>query len=149
MTRLVFLLLTLSLLVSCTSPANKKESSIQGTWKLLTGTLVEKGNTTVTDYTKGQSFIKIINDTHFAFLLHDLNPATDSAKVFSAGGGRYDLTGNQYTEHLEYCSDREWEQHDFDFTVSFRGDTLVQEGVEKLEKEGIERHNTEKYIRVK
>ena len=74
---------------------------IRGTWKLITGTLMEKEDTTVTDYTKNLSFIKIINDSHFSFLQHDTRK--DSTN-FSAGGGRYDLTGNTYTEHLEYCS---------------------------------------------
>jgi len=124
--------------------------SLQGTWKLLTGTVVEKGETTITDYTKGKSFIKIINASHFAFLMHDLNKGKDSASTaFSSGGGSYSLTGSRYTEHLEYCSAREWEGHDFTFTVTIKGDTLIQSGIEKIEAEGIDRVNTEKYIRVK
>ena len=119
---------------------------IQGTWKLLTGTLIEKGDTTVTDYTKDRSFIKIINATHFSFLQHTLRKDTTD---FSAGGGRYTLTGNNYTEHLEYCSAKEWEGHDFSFTLTFNGDTLIQSGVEKIESQGIERMNIEKYIRDK
>src|SRR5688572_11483249 len=53
---------------------------IKGTWKLISGTLIEKNDTTTTDYTKGKSFIKIINDTHFAFLLHDLKQGKDSSR---------------------------------------------------------------------
>ena len=125
-------------------------SSLQGTWKLLTGTVIEKGDTTVTDYTKGRSFIKIINESHFSFLMHDLNKGKDSLSAeFSAGGGKYTLNGNSYTERLEYCNAREWEDHDFTFTVTINGDTLIQSGVEKIEAEGINRINTEKYIRVK
>lgn len=135
------------MLVFMSCQSEKKQNPLKGTWKLLTGTLVENGKTTITDYTKGQSFVKIINDTHFAFLLHDLNKGADSTKIFSAGGGKYDLNGNTYTEHLEYCSDRNWENHDFTFTVTFSGDTLVQKGIEKVD--NMERLNTEKYIRVK
>ena len=136
-------------MISCNekSQSNPETISIKGTWKLLTGTLIEKGDTTITDYTKDKSFIKIINDTHFAFLQHDLRK--DSTSGFSAGGGRYTLTGNNYTEHLEYCNAKEWEGHDFAFTVTINGDTLIQTGVEKIEAEGINRINTEKYIRVK
>ena len=119
---------------------------IQGTWKLLTGTLIEKGDTTITDYTKDLSFIKIINDSHFSFLQHDTRK--DSTN-FSAGGGRYELKGNTYTEHLEYCSAKEWEGHDFTFTVTIANDTLIQTGVEKIEGQGIDRINMEKYIRYK
>ena len=44
-----------------------KDPGLRGTWKLISGTLIEKGDTTTTDYTTGKSFIKIINDTHFRF----------------------------------------------------------------------------------
>ena len=144
---LVFLII----LLSCTEkskkePANSDAISLKGTWKLLTGVLIEKGDTIITDYTKDRSFIKIINETHFSFLQHTLRKDTTD---FSAGGGRYTLNGNNYTEHLEYCSAKEWEGHDFSFTITFNGDTLVQSGVEKIEAQGIDRINIEKYIRYK
>jgi len=124
----------------------KTTPSIQGTWKLLTGTLIEKGDTVVSDYTKDKSFIKIINDSHFSFLSHTLRKDTTD---FSAGGGSYTVNGNNYTEHLEYCSAKEWEGHDFTFTVMITNDTLIQTGIEKIESQGIDRINTEKYIRDK
>ena len=139
--------------ISCVS---KKEGDVlkpsmtplAGTWQLITGTLIEKGDTVVTDYTKKISFIKIINETHFAFLQHDLNKGKDSA-VFVAGGGRYSLNDTLYTEHLEYCSAREWEGNDFTFTIKIKNDTLIQSGVEKVESKGVNRLNIEKYVRVK
>lgn len=127
----------------------QRQNPITGTWKLITATLIEKGDTTVTDYTKGISFIKIINDTHFAFLQHDLNKGKDSTAVFVSGGGHYSLIDSMYTEHLEYCSAREWEGNDFEFTISMKGDTLIQSGVEKVEAAGVNRLNTEKYIKLK
>jgi hypothetical protein len=145
---------SLFFLFSCTGNKLKNQEAdsnqLAGTWKLLEGTIVEKGDTTVTDYTKDKSFIKIINSSHFSFLLHDLNQGKDSANAaFTAGGGRYTLEGNKYTEHLEYCSDRDWEGHDFHFTISIRNDTLIQTGEEKIESEGVNRLNTEKYLRVR
>lgn len=142
------------ILISCkekTSNSATTSSSLPlpGTWKLLSGTLIEKGDTTVTDYTKNLSFIKIINNTHFAFLQHDLNKGKDSSASFVAGGGSYSLSDSSYTEHLEYCSAREWEGHDFTFTITIKNDTLVQKGVEKVEDAGVDRINIEKYVRVK
>ncbi|MEJ1239860.1 hypothetical protein WBG78_17105 [Chryseolinea sp. T2] len=128
-----------------TTPANP----IEGTWQLISGTLIEKGDTSVTDYTKSISMIKVLNGTHFAFLNHDLSHGKDSTASFSAGGGKYTLTGDQYTESLEYCSAREWEGRDFQFTVTVSNDTLIQKGVEKLEDIGIERLNIERYVRLK
>ncbi len=123
-------------------------NKIQGTWKLISGTTIEKGDTALTDYTKDQEMIKIINNSHFAFLRHDLNKGKDSSKaIYSSGGGRYSIKGDQYTEQLDYCDAREWEGHTFQFEVSFNQDTLIQRGVEKNESLGIDRLIIEKYVR--
>lgn len=138
-------------LAGCTTDEKKTESvlPLQGTWKLISGTLIEKGDTVVTDYTIDKSFIKIINESHFSFVSHDLKQGKDSTASFSAGAGRYTLKGDSYTEHLEYCTAREWEGHDFTFTLTISNDTLVQRGVEKVEAAGVDRLNIEKYVRLK
>ena len=138
---------------SCNVSVDKKVTDdsappIQGTWKLLSGTLIENNDTVVTDYTKDKSFIKVINATHFAFMGHDLNKGKDSAAFFSSGGGKYELKDSAYTEHLEYCNAREWEGNDFHFTVTISNDTLIQQGVEKIDSIGVNRLNIEKYIRM-
>ena len=136
MKRRIEILLLIFILISCgkgTADNTDKPTAnqITGTWHLVKAILIDKGDTTVTDYTKNISFIKIINETHFAFLQHDLNKGKDSV-VFVAGGGTYALKDSLYSEHLEYCSAREWEGNDFDFTIALRGDTLIQSGVEKV-----------------
>lgn len=144
-----------TILISCSAPPQNDQSTktiipLEGTWKLLSGTTIEKGDSTVTDYTKGREFIKIINDTHFAFLSHDLSKGKDSATAaFSSGGGSYSLADSLYTEHLEYCNDRQWEGNSFEFTITISGDTLTQKGIEKIANIGVNRINIEKYIRVK
>jgi hypothetical protein len=146
------IILVILFFISCKAGIDGKltnpSAGITGTWQLITGTLIEKGDTIVTHYNKNVSFIKIINETHFAFLQHDLKKGQDSAAVFVAGGGRYSLTDSTYTEHLEYCSARNWEGNDFKFTISIKGDTLIQSGTEKVESAGVDRINIEKYIRV-
>lgn len=133
-----------TLLLSCTV---KTELHLNGTWQLISGTTITKGDTTFNDYTKDQSMIKIINDTHFAFLKHSLKQ--DSVNNFDAGGGSYILTGDKYTEHLDYYKDKNWEGKSFDFTVSISNDTLIQQGLEKVEAAGVERVIIEKYTRIK
>ena len=144
----------LAILLSCNSSVQGLETisakkPIEGTWKLLTGTLIEKGDTVVTDYTKGKSFIKIINDDHFAFLTHDLGKGKNADSMFVAGGGGYSFRDSSYTEHLEYCNDRQWEGNDFSFTVTINNDTLIQKGIERIDSLGVNRLNIEKYIRLK
>lgn len=141
------LLLPFCMLLSCTSQPDAG-IRMNGTWRLVSGTTITRGVSSVTDYTKETNMIKIINNDHFAFLKHDLNPPKDSSNHFDAGGGSYTLTGDQYTEHLDYYVDRNWEGKTFLFTVSIRNDTLIQRGMEKVEKEGIDREIIERYVRV-
>jgi hypothetical protein len=156
MTRTVFHLaisLMIILMLACTARTAEQQSAeealpLVGTWKLLTGTIIEQGDTLVTDYSVDKSFIKIINATHFAFTLHDLHQGKEADALFSSGAGRYTLDGDVYTEYLEYCTDRSWEGHTFSFTVTIRQDTLVQQGVERIESEGIDRINIERYVRL-
>lgn len=133
-------------LVACVS---KKDNSIVGTWKLLTGTTIKGADTVITDYTIGQEMIKIITPTHFSFLRHDLTQGKDSTAVFAAGGGRVQITDSTYTEFLDYFTTREWEGTSFSLQYSVREDTLVTTGVERVEALGIDHLNIEKLVRVK
>lgn len=139
------------LLSACDKPATteKKENPIIGTWQLLNHTETTKGKSKMVDYTKNQKFIKIINATHFAFLSHNINTPKDSSNNFDGGGGAYTLNGDKYTEHLDFYKDKNWEGKSFDFTISFSGDTLIQKGIEKVEKENVDQVIVEKYLRVK
>ncbi|HEU4553331.1 MAG TPA: hypothetical protein VFS25_10875 [Chitinophaga sp.] len=134
---------------STTTAATAARTPLEGTWRLVSGTVIEKNDTTVTDYTQGKSFIKVINASHFAFTGHDLHKGKDSTAFFSSGAGTYELHDSAYTEKLAYCSDREWEGNEFHFTVSIVNDTLTQQGVEKVEGTSINRVNIEKYVRIK
>ena len=147
----IIFVLIISPLLSCSIKESKQDSPliIKGTWQLITGTLIEKGDTTVTDYTKNLSFIKIINDSHFAFLKHDLSKGKGESKAFDAGGGTYTLKDSLYTERLDYYKQKEWEGGEFSFVVTLKNDTLTQTGIEKVESAGINRINTEVYVKLK
>ena len=67
---------------------------------------------------------------------------------FTGGGGSYTLVDSVYTEHLDYFVTKEWEGGKFEFVVNINGDTLIQKGVEKVEKLGIDHIIVEKYKRV-
>src|ERR1700744_1367377 len=138
-------------LVACNSKNENTQTAnpLIGTWKLVSGVTITKGENKPNSYPKGQEMIKIINDTHFAFLNHVVNTPKDSSNMFDAGGGAYMLKGDQYTEHLDYYKDKAWEGKPFTFTITFSGDTLIQKGVEKVEGTGIDRIIIEKYLKLK
>ncbi|WP_443947544.1 hypothetical protein ACJVDH_10605 [Pedobacter sp. AW1-32] len=136
---------------ACTAPTPDKEkisTHLQGTWKLISATTTERGKTTVTDFTKNQEMIKIINESHFSFLRHNLSKVKDSVNGFDAGGGRYVLNGNAYKEYLDFYTDKNWEGKSFDFRIRFAGDTLIQTGTEKVPERGIDRVITECYLKL-
>lgn len=150
------LLFLAGILISCINEDEKKKVClncsgvpIQGTWQLLSATLFENGQETFTDYTKSQRMIKIINDTHFSFLKHDLKLSKSGDNNFDAGGGRYTLVDDKYTEFLDFYNDKNWEGKSFHFEVKIEKDTLIQTGIEKMESAGVDRTITEKYIRIK
>ncbi|MFD1629739.1 hypothetical protein [Pseudopedobacter beijingensis] len=146
----IYLSLSVLSLVSCIE--KNKESLYQkeiiGTWKLISGMTIEKGDTTFVDYTNHQKGIKMINTTHFSFLNHDLNKGKSENPIFTVGGGTYSLEGNMYTENLEYCNYRDWEGNSFSFEIAIKNDTLIQQGVEKISDLGINRVNIERYVKI-
>ena len=134
-------------LTSCNS--EKKEIPLVGTWRLISAETTEKDSTFST-FNPKTKMIKIINDTHFAFFNHDLHNGKDSTNaVFFGGGGKYTLKDSTYTENLEFFNNRQWENNKFEFTVKIKNDTLIQKGIEKVEKLGVDRVIIEKYVREK
>ncbi|MBB6459288.1 hypothetical protein [Flammeovirga kamogawensis] len=131
------------------SPEQKSEalsSKIEGTWKLISAKTIVGKDTTVKDFTKDIDGIKIIGKSHFSFFQHDkLKGEGDNAK-FSAGAGIYKLDGNKYTEHLEYCTGRKWEDNTFEFTLEIQNDSLYQIGREKIPELNVDRIIIEKYV---
>jgi hypothetical protein len=121
---------------------------IIGTWELISATSTQKDSTFST-FDPKVKMIKIINPDHFAFFVHDLTMGKEPNPKFSAGAGRYTLVNDTYTEYLEYFSNRAWENNKFEFKISIKNDTLIQQGVEKVEKLGVDRIITEKYKRLK
>ena len=127
---------------------HQEPTSIIGTWKLISGTTIKGKDTIVTDYTQNQEMIKIINETHFSFLRHDLKNGRDSNAIYVAGGGKYTLKGNKYIEHLDYFNIREWEGNSFELEYKIDNDTLITKGMEKIEGLNVDYLNIEKYYRV-
>ena len=146
MKKIISVLILMMTISACHTDKNK--NSIEGTWRLIAAEKTEK-DSTVSTFDSKTKMIKIINDSHFAFFNHDLNHGKDSSAVFFGGGGKYTLKDSIYTENLEYFNNRKWENNKFEFVVKIKNDTLIQKGIEKIEKLGVDRIITEKYVREK
>ena len=133
MRSILFTALALLSLASCQNQkaGQSAEQPLNGTWKLISSKSITKKDTTDTSPKKDIETIKIYNDTHFAFFTHDLKKGKIDTPAYDSGSGTYTLAGENYTEHLKYCTEREWEDHDFNFTMQIGHDTITQRGVEK------------------
>ena len=149
----LFCLTCAIVVASCTQKETKTEQKaaqpLLGTWHLISSKSIAKGDTTVTTPPKDQEMVKIFNGTDFAFFTHDLKKGKVSKPVFDSGSGTYVLDGNNYAEHLSYCNYRDWENRDFKFTVTFKNDTLIQSGIEKIDSLNIDHEIIETYVKLR
>lgn len=147
---LTIITIALISLLSCSKP-NKKEdlqiksdkSPIEGSWKLVYADIRENDSIQIKDLSQ-TDFIKIINGSHFAFFNQDQN----SSDHFMAGGGTYDYNGSDYVETLSFFSSTDYRGHVFKFKAEIKGDSLIQQGYEKIESANVDRYILEKYIRI-
>lgn len=122
----------------------KSNSALEGTWKMTYAEIRENDSIQVKDLS-ATDFIKIINGSHFAFF----NQERDSQENFTAGAGTYTFDGSKYIENLDYINFIDYRGHTFSFEVEIKGDSLIQQGYEKIEASGIDRYILEKYVRIK
>lgn len=106
-------LLILSLITATFSYA--QQNSIVGTWKLVSSKMTTNDSTTVIN-NMGET-MKIITPTHFALL----SRAEDSTLQY-AGGGRVSMNATNYTETIEYFSDKSMLNQKGTFTYKIEGD---------------------------
>ncbi|WP_066222385.1 hypothetical protein [Formosa haliotis] len=124
----------------------KKETptiAISGTWKLVYAEIIENDSIQIKDL-ENTEFIKIINDSHFAFFNQNKTDTTN----FYSGAGTYVLNGNTYNEVLSFTESQNLKNHKFSFKIQISGDTLIQSGIERIKAAGIDRTITEKYIKI-
>ena len=148
MKKLMFISTICFTLINCSNKAvdkipEKNSNKLVGTWKMVYADIKENDSVKVKDLTSS-SFIKIINESHFSFFNQEYN-STDN---FYGGAGTYTLKGDHYVETLSYTSVEAVKNHQFPFTVKFKGDTLIQTGLEEVKAAGINREITEKYIKI-
>jgi len=148
MKKLICIITICCTLINCTNKVTDKSSKttsneLVGTWQMVYADIKENDSVKVKDLTSS-SFIKIINKSHFSFFNQEHN-STDN---FYGGAGTYTLNGKDYVETLSFTSVEAVKNHQFPFTVKFKGDTLIQTGIEEVNAAGISREITEKYIKI-
>jgi hypothetical protein len=138
------------LLISCrenktndVTSGEADQNLIEGSWKLVYAEIRENDSLQIKDLGNTE-FIKIINKSHFAFFNQELG----TSENFMAGGGTYEFDGINYTETLDFFATPDYRNHIFKFKAEIKGDSLIQQGHEKIEKADLDRYILEKYIRI-
>ncbi|MEI7526719.1 MAG: hypothetical protein WCJ95_20390 [Mariniphaga sp.] len=137
------LLITLSIFVY----SQKKNPSIDGTWKLVEFRTVT-GSSQVIDF-PGKNYMditKIWSGNHFMCVGRTKVDTTVSDMY---GTGTYKLEGNRYEENVKLLFYKPWEGQTIKMLLEIKNDTLIQtypvDAKGQMEKEAW----IEKYIRVK
>jgi type 1 glutamine amidotransferase len=104
--------------------AAAEKPRIVGTWKLVSTKYGDAPEHT--PYNGPSTRNKIINPTHFVWV--EVEPS--SHKLLSSAGGKYILTGNSYTETIDFAGSgmEEYAGKPQKFTVRVEGDKLTQSG---------------------
>jgi hypothetical protein len=95
-----------------------------GTWQLVSFKYGDDAKWS--DPPQGQKRIKLITDTHFTWVAYEAS----SGKVQSTAGGTYTLSGNAYTELIEFAGEgmTDYLGKKQPFTIRVEGDKLHQSG---------------------
>jgi hypothetical protein len=120
----IFLCLWVSDSTKAQSNAEATTEKHLGTWKLVS---TKYGNDKeFTRYPESSSRLKLITSTHFTWL--EVNSATK--KVLASAGGRYTLSGNIYTETIDFAGEGmdAYLGKAQKFTIKVDGDKLFQAG---------------------
>ncbi len=125
------------------NPMKQEVSPLEGTWKMTYAEIRENDSVQVKSL-DSTDFIKIINKSHFAFFNQDRGTSDN----FTAGAGTYTFDGSKYVENLDFINFVDYRGHSFSFDVEIKGDSLIQQGYEKIEASGIDRYILEKYVRI-
>lgn len=145
------MVLLLAVLISCT-PQNT--NPLEGVWKLESASYTTP-DTTTTVSGEDWNQIKILTESHFAFLGQGTDRedftegGTDSellaaVQSFQAGGGTYTVDGDTYTEHIDYFLTPNVAGVSLEFNYEMDGeDRWIQTGTLPMSELGLQQYDTE------
>jgi hypothetical protein len=119
------ILLILLLTIPTSSLGAQDACPVQGVWQLESSSM--NGQNQPLD---SRSQIKLVTATHWAFIAQSEGPAElrtrgDTLQAFRTrgfGGGRYRVTDDSYTEHLDYFMNPGYVGREITFTCRVEGD---------------------------
>ena len=120
---IAILLLTISAVPGSSFKSKKQTISVEGTWQLVS---YKYGSSLSAFIDRNESLTrtKVINATHFIWVDVD-----NSGEVLKSAGGKYTLSGDTYTEFLEFGLGMDtYMKTSPQFTIKVEGDMMFQSG---------------------
>jgi uncharacterized protein (DUF2147 family) len=137
----IYLVAVAVLLLTAFAPATNSDTQIKGAWKLVRA---QYGNDPMKDRSADDLTHKLFTGTRWSAAFY--NKATK--KLDGTGGGTYKITGDQYSETVEYFSwDPAVEGKTFTLTMTIENGMLHQKGT--IEYNGNSKYSIDEwYVRV-
>ena len=93
------------------------QAPLEGTWQASYREFSTPDTTMSSSGNEAASLVKVINKTHFATIMQGKD-----MKSSMFNGGKYELTEDTYTEHLDYFSSPEQIEKSYTFKSKLDGD---------------------------
>ena len=144
--------LLMALLVSC---APEKKNKLEGAWELVSAKVTSPDTTIEYNQARWKQ-IKLVTKSRFAFVGQEPNRPNykgrgdDSellaaARTFFAGGGKYTLEGDMYTEHIEFFLTPNYVPVSIPYKCQVEGDQWTLSGKLPTKSLGLEDFDWELY----
>ena len=104
------------------SAGAQRDTRLVGTWELVSTLATRNDSVVMQGGPPGITSMKILNATDYAVITRR------DGQFMRAGGGRYTLSGNTYTEHVDVASTQYPPNTMATFTIRLDGDTWTTEG---------------------
>jgi len=141
--------LIISIIFLSCNPNEKQHRKIAGAWSLVYYKSYAK-DTVIGVYVGKNvigSQIKVWSDEHFVFVGRF---KVNEKQSDNFGGGTYTLEGSQYTETIDYHTNKQWLGKQYKMLIEIKGDTLMQTWpVSNMWNVDKSNYTIEKYVRIK
>ena len=100
-----------------------EKAKLNGTWKIVSQEVIRNGESTVLVKDENNSGLKTWSDKYYMFVGKSVNGQMISQTF---GGGRYELSGTDYTEYCDYHVAPNYRGRILHLYLEIKGDTLMQ-----------------------
>lgn len=100
-----------------------EKPKLNGTWKIVSEEIVRNGESTFLIKNDNNKGLKTWSDEYFMFVSSSVSGSQISSTF---GGGTYELSGNDYTENIEYHVAPNYRGITLKLNLEIKGDTVIQ-----------------------